>query len=457
MKRALDMKQFNSFIVIGLIIFFISCASTKEFKSAYNSLVREERTEYKSGNQVYTKEKLPTLNEESSLSDYLIYAGLNNPGLESAFNNWKSALEKVPQAKYLPEPVLSYEYSIKEEVSVVRLEQEFPWFEKLDLEGKMALQMANIERQMYEEEKLKLFYEVKKTYYEYYYVSRAISTTEENIQLMKYFEEVVRTKYKTDLATYSDVIKAQVELGKLENELLSVKFLQEPIRSKLNALLNRPVDSVIPFPKTIPEEKVSVADEQFIIWLKEKNPELKAIDFEIEKEKVAIERAKREYYPDIMLGIEYMDSPTPAMPEDNDYAAITGMISVNLPIWFGKYKAGVREAEARYTSVQKKRIDKENNLIADLKMALYELRDAERKIDLYKNTLIPKAEQSLQATQQTFAVGKIDFLDLIDAQRIFLEFKLSYERALTDSAQKLAELEMLIGRDVTEIKQGIVK
>jgi outer membrane protein TolC len=264
----------------------------------------------------------------------------------------------------------------------------------------------------------------------------------------------VRTKYKTDLATYSDVIKAQVELGKLENELLSVKFLQEPIRVKLNALLNRPTDIVIPFPKTIPEEKVNIADEQFIIWLKEKNPELKALDFEIEKEKRAIERAKREYYPDIMLGIEYMDSPTPSMPEDNDYAAITGMISVNLPIWFGKYKAGVREAEARYTSVQKKRIDKENNLIADLKMALYELRDAERKIDLYKNTLIPKAEQSLQATQQTFTVGKASFLDLIDAQRIFLEFKLSYERALTDSAQKLAELEMLVGRDITEIKQG---
>jgi len=453
MKRALDMKQFNSFIVISLIIFFVSCASTKEFKSAYNSLVREEKTEYKSGNQVYSKEKLPTLNEESSLSDYLVYAGLNNPGLESAFNNWKSALEKVPQARYLPEPILSYEYSIKEEVSVVRLEQELPWFEKLDLEGKMALQMANIERQMYEEEKLKLFFEVKKNYYEYYYIARAINITEENIQLMKYFEEVVRTKYKTDLATYSDVIKAQVELGKMENELLSVKSLQEPIRSKLNALLNRPVDSVIPFPKTIPEEELNIADEQFIIWLKAKNPELKAIDFEIEKEKVAIERAKREYYPDIMLGVEYMDSPTPSMPEDNDYAALTGMISVNLPIWFGKYKAEVREAETKYTSEQKKRVDKENNLIADLKMAIYELRDAERKIDLYKNTLIPKAEQSLQASQTSFTTGKVDFLDLIDAQRIFLEFKLSYERALTDSAQKLAELEMLIGRDVTEIKQ----
>ena len=449
------MKQLNNFIVISLIIFFVSCASTKEFKAAYNSLVREEKTEYKSGNQVYMKEKLPTLNEESSLSDYLIYAGLNNPRLESAFNNWKSALEKVPQAKYLPEPVLSYEYSIKEEVSVVRLEQEFPWFEKLDLEGKMALQMANIERQMYEEEKLKLFYEVKKNYYEYYYITRAINITEENIQLMKYFEEIVRTQYKTDLATYSDVIKAQVELGKMENELLSVKSLQEPIRSKLNALLNRPTDSVIPFPKTIPEEKVNIADEQFIIWLKEKNPELKALDFEIEKEKKAIERAKREYYPDIMLGIEYMDSPTPSMPTDmdNDYAAITGMLSVNLPIWFGKYKAEVREAEAKYTSEQKKRIDKENNLIADLKMALYELRDAERKIDLYKNTLIPKAEQSLQASQTSFTTGKVDFLDLLDAQRIFLEFKLSYERALTDRAQKLAELEMLIGRDVTEIKQ----
>ena len=145
-------------ISIILILFFISCASTKKIKFACDNLAREEKMEYKSGTESYSKTNVPALNEESTLSNYLIYAALNNPGLESAFNKWKAALEKVPQVRTLSDPIFSYEYSIKSEESVLRLEQEFPWFGKLDLEGQMALQEANIEGQMYQEEKLKLFY-----------------------------------------------------------------------------------------------------------------------------------------------------------------------------------------------------------------------------------------------------------------------------------------------------------
>ena len=86
-------------------------------------------------------------------------------------------------------------------------------------------------------------------------------------------------------------------------------------------------------------------------------------------------------------------------------------------------------------------------------MALYHFRDAGRKIDLYRDTLIPKAEQSLNVTQQAFSAGQADFLDLIDTQRVLLEFKLSYERALAHRAQRLAEIEKLVGEDVPRTDQ----
>jgi len=81
-----------------------------------------------------------------------------------------------------------------------------------------------------------------------------------------------------------------------------------------------------------------------------------------------------------------------------------------------------------------------------VKLALFRLRDAERKINLYRDTLVPKANQSLRAVQQAFRTGKASFLDVIDSQRVLLEFELSYERALADHAQRLAELEMLVGK-----------
>ena len=92
--------------------------------------------------------------------------------------------------------------------------------------------------------------------------------------------------------------------------------------------------------------------------------------------------------------------------------------------------------------------DAANVLTSRVKMALYELRDAARKIDLYRDTLLPKARQSLRASETAFRAGTVAFLDVIDTVRILLDFELSYERALADRAQSLAKVEMLIGREL---------
>jgi outer membrane protein TolC len=87
-------------------------------------------------------------------------------------------------------------------------------------------------------------------------------------------------------------------------------------------------------------------------------------------------------------------------------------------------------------------------------MASYRLRDAERKIDLYGDALLPKARESLKVTESGYLSTTGSFTDLIDAQRIFLEFALAYERALANHAQSLAKVEMLVGREILDSGNG---
>jgi len=121
--------------------------------------------------------------------------------------------------------------------------------------------------------------------------------------------------------------------------------------------------------------------------------------------------------------------------------------SVNLPIWRKKYRDKQRQARARHQAALQMRLGQENTLYADAQMALFKLRDASQKIGLYQ-TLILKTNQALKATITAFKADKADFFDLIDEVRILLRFELSYQRALADQAQRLAELEMLIGREL---------
>ncbi len=403
--------------------------------------------------------QLPELSKESGLSDYLAYAALNNPGLEAAFNQWKAALERVPQVKALPDPRFTYRYFIEEVETRVgaqrqafELAQTFPWFGKLKLRGYAAFEASEVERQRYKAKELKLFREVKDAYYEYYYLWRAVNIVQENVRLVQNMERVLRTRYKAAAATHPEVIRAQVELGKLDDHFRTLKDLREPIVARLNAALNRNPDAPLPWPKAIEDIDVSVTDEELLVWLRHANPEIRALDSEAARWKQQVKLAKKEYFPDVTLGVGYIDTASSTggrHPSDDGEDPIIAMVSVNVPIWWDKLSAGVREARHRRLAAVHRKLDTTNTLSAMLKLAAYRFRDANRKIDLYRDALLVKGRESLKATDASFRAGKASFTDLIDAQRILLEFELAYERALTNKAQRLAELEMLVAKRIS--------
>ena len=81
-------------------------------------------------------------------------------------------------------------------------------------------------------------------------------------------------------------------------------------------------------------------------------------------------------------------------------------------------------------------------------MALYRFRDAGRKIDLYGTTLLVQARSAFSVAQQNYESGASDFLNLIDSQRALLEIELEYQQALANQQKALAEIEMLVGRNL---------
>lgn len=456
-------------IILGISVGFLISGCTvdndqKDFSNIKVNHYEDLGYKYSSPETAPNVSRLSELTESSSLSDYLAYAALNNPGLEAAFNRWKASLEKIAQVKSLPDPKFEYKYYIEEVETRVgpqrqsfSFSQAFPWFGKLDLRGEVAIEQANAARQRYEAEKLKLFFEVKDAYYEYYYLSKSIAITKENVDLIKHLESVAQSRYRAASGRHPDIIRAQVEAGKLEDSYISLLDLQEPIIARLNAVLNRPVQSEIPSPNEIQFNEVDITDEELLSSLIRTNPELKALDFEITKSRKSIELAKKDYYPDLNVGLGFIDTDDSAVgnPIDNGKDPVIASVSINIPLWRGKYDAGVRQAKSQYLAFKGQRRDKTNSLSSELKMALYRFRDAKRKIDLYRDALIPKAKESLKVTESEFRSGNGNFNDLIDAQRILLDFTLSYEKALADRSKSLAKLEMLTGQEIKKSKLKI--
>lgn len=389
-----------------------------------------------------------------TIDDYLRYAAMHNAGLKSSFEQWQAALQQVPQAQALPDPRITYGYYIEEvETRVgpqkqrVGISQMFPWFGKIEARTDAAAAKARAARQRYEAAKLKLFNDVKNAFYEFAYLGHAIRIADENLELVKHFEDVARTKYTAAVAGHPDLIRVQVEMAKLEDILRSLQEMRKPSVARLNASLNRPADANLPWPGTESFEPTRLEQRALMDILIQKNPQLAELGHEAEAARSRIELAKKKFYPNIGVGVDWIqtDRAMSSGLSDSGKDPVILMFSMNLPLWQDSYRAGERQARAELIKTEQKRIETENSLLAKVTQVLYDYDDSIRKINLYRNTLIPKAEELLDASETAYQAGTVDFLSLIDSQRMLLQYQLSYERATADNQQKLAELEMLIG------------
>jgi outer membrane protein TolC len=107
--------------------------------------------------------------------------------------------------------------------------QEFPVVGKIDARTQAATKETSAARQKHETARLALFKEIKEGFYEFAYLARAIDIAKENLELMRHFGEVAQTKHMTAEASHPDVIRAQVEIAKLEDVLRGLNQLRRQV------------------------------------------------------------------------------------------------------------------------------------------------------------------------------------------------------------------------------------
>jgi outer membrane protein TolC len=397
-----------------------------------------------------------SLPAKPTLQDCLTYAALNNRQLRAAFHRWQAAVETIEQVQAPPDPKFTYAYYFKEvetrvgpQKQAFTLAQTLPWLGKLLTRGDAAGEQARATWYDFQAEKLELYYRVKRVYFEHYYLGRAISITGDNLKLLEQLEKLIRTRYRAAAASHPDVIRIQIEVGKLQDRLETLKQLQRPLLAELNAELGRLSDDApLPVPESIPHEPVVTDSEELAAMVDQQNPQLAAIEAQIAQARHHVTLAEMDYIPDVTLAATYIDTGNAvgsSRPSDSGQDAVIGMATVNVPIWWNRLAAGVREARHTHQAALHRRAQASHDLTAQLQRTLFAVEDAQRKIDLYGKTLIPQAGQSLKVTQKAFIAGTSNFNDLIDSQRVLLEFDLSYHRGLADHAIHRAALEQLVG------------
>jgi cobalt-zinc-cadmium efflux system outer membrane protein len=409
----------------------------------------------KQGYQSSTRFTLP---ERASLTDYERALVLNNPMIRASYGAWQAEVKKIAVAKGLPDPKINFGYFVESiETAVgpqeykIGVMQMIPWLGKLFVQGNIQARRADAAYQNLQSminSQLLIF---RHLYYDYYFLERSIDLTSQNLALVNNWEKVILNGYKTAIAEHANLIKTQIEAIKLSDDLASLEAKRVPLMESIRAILNFQSLNVIHFPDSLQYLPVPNSKEEILNLVLENNPGLKATNFMSQAAGKAVSRAKMNFLPDFSIGVDIISTgdkfntqgqPVPESGKD----PLVLMSSVTIPLWFNKQSAAVNAAKHQKRKAEAEFEGKGNTVRTEFEKIWFELEDSERKVTLYRELLIPKSIESLRASEKAYISGTMDFLNLIDAQRRFLQFELTYVRNIVRYHKTRARLEALAGR-----------
>lgn len=404
---------------------------------------RAARKDFQTVSQTFrptaAERNLPALTNDSSLGDYLRFAMLNQPSVEAAYFDWAGSVERITVERSLPDPQLTFESDIADIVMTVMpgLMQMFPGPGKLKAAANVATAESQAKYFAFETSVLQTAFNVKRAYYQLWFLDENIRIDRETLRLLAELEEAARAQNAAGKVTLQDVYRAQIEQDQLTTEIENLEDSRRPLIAQLKGALGRMHDQADPpRPTRFESTPLDLNGDALLDTAFARNPRLKMMEADVRMAEAAIALARKSKVPDFNLGLMADAKAAPTM-----FRPQAGM---TLPIWRDKIAAQIAQAQANKRAVEARLTSEQIMVTVDFAMKSYDYREITRNLALLRDKLIPKARQSLAVARAGYLAGHVDFFDLLDAERTLLNFQLQEVEARTRREIVLADLSLTI-------------
>ena len=409
---------------------------------------------------VMTASSLAAETPPLSLQTVLETAVQINPAVVESQKRWVEKAARVPAASALPNPKIGVMWDDLAKPNPFdgsammveyRLTQEIMNPAKRSAMGQMAQKEAQMFQANYQDKRMEIYATAKQAYYDLLYASQSLNVGKENQQLMGQLAQLAQINYSTGMTSMQDTLRAQTEFAKMTTDLLNMAAMEAVARARLNTLLGRPADALL-----VIAEEFAAPPPQFDLAVLQKmalesKPSVVGMQRQIEMSQSGLKLARAEGLPDFEIEIGYkvwkQDSGMDAVAKPDTWKF--GLMAM-IPLWQSKNSALVKSATAGLEASEASLAAMRNMAALDVQMAVVEAQSAWRRIDLYKNTIVPVAEQTLQAGIVGYTNGKVDFMAALDSVNALRNARLDAYKARIDYEKAIAALEKAIGRPLND-------
>jgi outer membrane protein TolC len=394
---------------------------------------------------------------EAGLAGYLRLALERNPEIRAGFERWKASVHRISRSRRLPEPTIGFGYFVESvetrvgpQQARISLQQAFPWPTKLTAGADAASAQARAMQRRFEAQALLVAQRVATAYWNLWQVRAAKAIRREHLEVIRGLSASVRARISTGAASLADLQQIDLVAAGLEDNIHGMEEAERGAEAQLRAAIGVVSAFPVPTPQEPGRADMPMASPAALASLARAHPMVESLGFLAEASEATARAEGADRFPSFTLGTDWIitdEADTPGVKDSGQDAVIVG-VGIRIPLWQGSYADSVAAAEADSRAQLAEQSALLDRVEAELATTLANLRDATRRVAIYRGTLVPQAQAAYASVLGAYTVGRATVAQVLLAQRDLLEQRIELERARADHARTWARLEELVGREL---------
>lgn len=406
----------------------------------------------------------PALKGTLELEQLIRQAEARSPRLAAAYEKWRGAVAGITVATALPDATFSYSEFIRSiETRLGPIERRFMLSQRVPNPGKLVARQeqaageASAMRANFEATRLGLRESLLVAYFDLQALDARKAILLELAETLRAIEQIVEARVTANLAPQSALLRVQVEATKLESEAETLEKRRPALTSALAAIVGVSVDKGARAPALPDNLDGDLPDRARLTVYAIDHPSVREEFARVAVAEARVNEAGWMWVPDVTFGLEYQmvgipDVPKSMRPDGYGEDAVSFTVGLTIPWQFHVNMARgdvarASEQAARFM-VDQRRLDMQ----ARLDNQLFAWEDAARLVELYDETVLPKARQTLELVRNDFTADRATLTDVLDAERELLAAELSLINARVNLMKARARIESIVARDLETIE-----
>jgi len=385
------------------------------------------------------------------LTDLIAAAQQNSPEIKAAEAKASAMEQKVFMEGSLMDPMLSlgyqneglkeYNYGETPDAQwMFSLEQTFPWPGKRTLQEEAAVLTAEAEKASAEMVRREVVLKVTQAYYDLVLITKELDLIQARMPLVAQMEDIALKRYASGTLSQDEVLMAQAEkymLQEAHEMALSRKETAEAVIRQATASTDA---SPLGRPLETPPTVFAYTHNELVERAARGSPEIVMRERLMLASAKRLERSRKEALPDVTVMGKYSSRGGGL----EDMAELT--FSVPLPLYYGTRQAsGISEASWMNAGAQRELESARFKAASEIRDNLAMVHSAERIMKLYRQGLLPKSRQAIDAVLASFSSGKLEASMALAKLKVPFDYELTAWQQQVQREKAIARIKAMTG------------